>query len=167
MDLGRLHGAGIVAGSAVGLFLTIGEFDAPSTRLRRACGAAGVADVGAVRRVTTRTTPSTRTRARGRSGSSDPSWSQSPILVMAGGVGSRTITPVPEAQDTPNHRQGRPKEMMNWMQYLQARLETSERGAAAVEYGLLVALIAAVIVGIVLILGGQIQDAFETVSNSL
>jgi pilus assembly protein Flp/PilA len=53
------------------------------------------------------------------------------------------------------------------IQYLQTRLETSERGATAVEYGMLVALIAAVIVAIVATLGGQIQDAFETVSGQL
>jgi pilus assembly protein Flp/PilA len=43
----------------------------------------------------------------------------------------------------------------------------SERGATAVEYGLLVALIAAVIVAIVATLGGQINSAFTTVSNAL
>ncbi|WP_442543648.1 Flp family type IVb pilin [Arthrobacter sp. KN11-1C] len=43
----------------------------------------------------------------------------------------------------------------------------SEKGATAVEYGLLVALIAAVIVGTVVTLGGQIHTAFTTVSNSL
>jgi Flp pilus assembly pilin Flp len=37
-----------------------------------------------------------------------------------------------------------------------------ERGATAVEYGLLVALIAAVIVGVVFTLGGQINTAFQT-----
>ncbi|MCB0996342.1 MAG: Flp family type IVb pilin [Acidimicrobiales bacterium] len=42
-----------------------------------------------------------------------------------------------------------------------------ERGATAVEYGLIVALIAAVIIGIVAILGGQVQDAFQTVSNNM
>jgi pilus assembly protein Flp/PilA len=51
--------------------------------------------------------------------------------------------------------------------YLQTRLETSERGATAVEYGMLVALIAAVIVAIVAFLGGQIQAAFQTVSDAL
>jgi pilus assembly protein Flp/PilA len=40
-----------------------------------------------------------------------------------------------------------------------------ERGATAVEYGLLVALIAAVIVGIVVTLGTQILAAFTTVSD--
>jgi pilus assembly protein Flp/PilA len=43
----------------------------------------------------------------------------------------------------------------------------NEEGATAVEYGLLVALIAAVIVGTVLILGGQIDDAFQTVVDAL
>lgn len=42
-----------------------------------------------------------------------------------------------------------------------------EEGATAVEYGLLVALIAAVIVGIVATLGGKIKAAFTTVSGAL
>lgn len=41
-----------------------------------------------------------------------------------------------------------------------------ERGATAVEYGLLVALIAAVIIATVIILGGQVNAAFTTVSNA-
>jgi pilus assembly protein Flp/PilA len=44
---------------------------------------------------------------------------------------------------------------------------TSEKGATAVEYGLLVALIAAVIVAIVATLGGQINTAFTTISSKL
>jgi pilus assembly protein Flp/PilA len=43
----------------------------------------------------------------------------------------------------------------------------SEKGATAVEYGLLVALIAAVIVAIVATLGGQINTAFTTISTKL
>lgn len=43
----------------------------------------------------------------------------------------------------------------------------SDRGATAVEYGLLVALIAAVIVGIVAVLGGKISTAFSTISNAI
>lgn len=43
----------------------------------------------------------------------------------------------------------------------------SEKGATAVEYGLLVALIAAVIIAIVVTLGGQINTAFTTVSTAL
>ena len=42
-----------------------------------------------------------------------------------------------------------------------------DEGATAVEYGLLVALIAAVIVGVVGTLGGQITDAFQTVIDAL
>ena len=44
---------------------------------------------------------------------------------------------------------------------------TDDEGATAVEYGLLVALIAAVIVGAVGILGGYVNDAFETVNTAL
>jgi pilus assembly protein Flp/PilA len=42
-----------------------------------------------------------------------------------------------------------------------------ERGATAVEYGLMVALIAAVIVAVVVTLGTQVKAAFQTVSNSI
>jgi len=38
-----------------------------------------------------------------------------------------------------------------------------EEGASAVEYGILVAAIAAVIVVITIIVGGQVQNAFERV----
>ncbi len=44
---------------------------------------------------------------------------------------------------------------------------SGDSGASAVEYGLLVAGIAAVIVAVVFILGGQIQTAFQTVSNEI
>jgi len=47
------------------------------------------------------------------------------------------------------------------------KAERDEDGATAVEYGLLVALIAAAIVTIVGTLGGQITDAFELVSGEL
>jgi pilus assembly protein Flp/PilA len=51
---------------------------------------------------------------------------------------------------------------------LNARLaKMDERGATAVEYGLLVALIAAVIIGAVVILGGKLNGAFDTVNDSL
>jgi pilus assembly protein Flp/PilA len=43
----------------------------------------------------------------------------------------------------------------------------SERGATAVEYGLLVALIAAVIVAVVALLGGKINAAFTSVNNAV
>ena len=43
----------------------------------------------------------------------------------------------------------------------------SERGATAVEYGLIVALIAAVSVAVVATLGTQIRTAFETVRDAI
>jgi pilus assembly protein Flp/PilA len=42
-----------------------------------------------------------------------------------------------------------------------------ERGATAVEYGMMVALIAAVIVATVVLLGNQIHQAFLTITNKL
>lgn len=48
-----------------------------------------------------------------------------------------------------------------------ASMAEAEDGATAVEYGLIVALIAAVIVAIVAVLGGKIADAFETVTSQL
>ena len=51
---------------------------------------------------------------------------------------------------------------------INARLANmDERGASAVEYGLLVAGISAVIVGIVFILGKQLSGAFKTTSDSI
>ena len=51
---------------------------------------------------------------------------------------------------------------------INARLaKMDERGASAVEYGLLVAGIAAVIVGIVFVLGGQLKGAFDKTSSSI
>ncbi|ALX04037.1 Flp family type IVb pilin [Aeromicrobium erythreum] len=48
-----------------------------------------------------------------------------------------------------------------------AQNRRDEKGATAVEYGLLVALIAAVIVTIVVTLGGQINAAFTKISGNL
>ncbi|BDG08496.1 Flp family type IVb pilin [Anaeromyxobacter paludicola] len=47
------------------------------------------------------------------------------------------------------------------------QLWNDEGGATAVEYGLMVALIAAVIVTIVTTLGGKVNTAFKTVSDAL
>ena len=52
-------------------------------------------------------------------------------------------------------------------QYLNAKYGWDEEGATAVEYGIMVALIAAVIIGIVLTLGGQIETAFTDVSTEI
>jgi pilus assembly protein Flp/PilA len=50
---------------------------------------------------------------------------------------------------------------------ISTRLHTRDKGATAVEYGLLVALIAAVIVAIVLVLGRQVSTAFQSVSDAI
>lgn len=51
---------------------------------------------------------------------------------------------------------------------LQARLATmGERGASAVEYGLLLAGVAAVIVLVVFALGGQVQDLFDDTGSCI
>lgn len=47
------------------------------------------------------------------------------------------------------------------------RSARSDRGATAVEYGLLVALIAAVIIGVVAIFGTKISDIFSTTAGKL
>ena len=57
--------------------------------------------------------------------------------------------------------------MMNLMQLLQARIANDESGAAAVEYGMLVALIAAIIIGTVGILGTDIDKAFQAITDVL
>jgi pilus assembly protein Flp/PilA len=59
--------------------------------------------------------------------------------------------------------------MRDIISYSKARfgLASSEDGATAVEYGILVALIAAVIIVIVALLGGQLNAAFSTVSAEL
>jgi len=41
----------------------------------------------------------------------------------------------------------------------------NERGASAVEYGLLVAMVAAVIVGAVTLVGGNLQQTFNQVAS--
>lgn len=51
--------------------------------------------------------------------------------------------------------------------YSMTEAERDERGAAGVEYGLLVALIAAVIVATVKTLGTQINTAFTTITSAL
>jgi pilus assembly protein Flp/PilA len=61
------------------------------------------------------------------------------------------------------------------MYYLTAKIASkfaglrsdNERGATAVEYGLMVALIAAVIVTVVALLGGAINGKFQTVLDSI
>jgi pilus assembly protein Flp/PilA len=53
--------------------------------------------------------------------------------------------------------------------FIQARLAVlkDERGATAVEYGLIVALIAAIIVATVALVGTDVLNGFETVENNI
>jgi pilus assembly protein Flp/PilA len=46
-------------------------------------------------------------------------------------------------------------------------LKHRQQGATAVEYGMMVALIAAVIVTVVALLGTQVRDAFQTIVDAL
>lgn len=50
---------------------------------------------------------------------------------------------------------------------LKNRLVTEDEGATAVEYGLLVGLIAAIIIGTVALLGGNINQAFVDINSRL
>jgi pilus assembly protein Flp/PilA len=51
--------------------------------------------------------------------------------------------------------------------YLTGLLNRDDRGATAVEYGLLVALIALVIIGVVTLLGTSLKNVFGTVASSV
>ena len=59
--------------------------------------------------------------------------------------------------------------MLSIFMQLQSRLEElrDERGATAAEYGLLVALIAAVIIVAVTTLGENIRAVFEDIANAI
>ncbi len=57
--------------------------------------------------------------------------------------------------------------MLKALTTIQTRIATRDRGATAVEYGLLVALIAAVIVVVVGTLGGRVGTARCTVNDNL
>jgi pilus assembly protein Flp/PilA len=56
--------------------------------------------------------------------------------------------------------------MNTLMQKLQSFL-ADEQGATAVEYGLMIALIAAVILGAVQLLGGELNTKFTTVKDAV
>jgi pilus assembly protein Flp/PilA len=47
------------------------------------------------------------------------------------------------------------------------QLKNNDRGATAVEYGIMVALIAAVIIAVVKVVGGKSSNAFESVNGAL
>lgn len=57
--------------------------------------------------------------------------------------------------------------MLKYVAKLQARFTTREQGATAVEYGLMVALIAIVIIVAVTLLGGNLKNLFNTAASSI
>ncbi|HCG99279.1 MAG TPA: Flp family type IVb pilin [Actinobacteria bacterium] len=57
--------------------------------------------------------------------------------------------------------------MLAWFYGKLATYLREENGATAVEYGIMVALIAAVIIGTVVILGTKILGAFQTIVSNL
>ncbi len=58
--------------------------------------------------------------------------------------------------------------MLEFLSILLApKLNRDEEGASAVEYGLLVAGIAALIVAVVFLLGGVVTDAFQTTCDTI
>jgi pilus assembly protein Flp/PilA len=57
--------------------------------------------------------------------------------------------------------------LANLQTFLPQRLLRSERGATAVEYGLIVALVAAAIVVTGLALGGQISTVFNNITGNM
>jgi pilus assembly protein Flp/PilA len=58
-------------------------------------------------------------------------------------------------------------DIFNYVRIRLTALPKSERGASAVEYGLLVALIAIVILVAVTALGGKLSGVFQKTANSL
>jgi pilus assembly protein Flp/PilA len=53
------------------------------------------------------------------------------------------------------------------LKFVARNVSRDERGATAVEYGLMVALIAIVIIGAVTVLGTNLQGLFNTVATSV
>jgi pilus assembly protein Flp/PilA len=86
-------------------------------------------------------------------------------------------TPVPEPEDETRTQVGwqamfsrpNPEEfpVLSQLVKCRVRLQNSERGATAVEYGLMVALIAIVIIVAVQALGSNLSSLFNTVSTSV
>lgn len=60
-----------------------------------------------------------------------------------------------------------PELFVSLRRFLPQPLRAGDRGATAVEYGLMVALIAAVIVGVVTLLGGNLTTLFSNVANAI
>jgi pilus assembly protein Flp/PilA len=57
--------------------------------------------------------------------------------------------------------------LVSLVAFAQDRLKRDEKGATAVEYGLMVGLIAVVIIAAVTLLGDQLAALFESISEAL
>jgi pilus assembly protein Flp/PilA len=57
--------------------------------------------------------------------------------------------------------------LMTLVSFAQDRLKREEKGATAVEYGLMVGLIAVVIIAAVVILGNKLNGLFTAIGNAL
>ena len=57
--------------------------------------------------------------------------------------------------------------LISLVAFAQDRLRSDEKGATAVEYGLMVGLIAVVIIGAVVALGGKLNTLFTNIGNAL
>lgn len=57
--------------------------------------------------------------------------------------------------------------VLSVMSTVKHRLDREQSGATAVEYGLLIGLIAVVLIGVVALLGRQLQDVFYRVFDGL
>lgn len=57
--------------------------------------------------------------------------------------------------------------LISLVAFAQDRLRSDEKGATAVEYGLMVGLIAVVIIGAVVILGNKLNALFTSIGNAL
>ena len=57
--------------------------------------------------------------------------------------------------------------LVSLVAFAQDRLKKDEKGATAVEYGLMVGLIAVVIIGAVTLLGTELKELFTTIQTKL
>jgi pilus assembly protein Flp/PilA len=60
-----------------------------------------------------------------------------------------------------------PKDRNKAMKYLITRFKNDESGATAIEYGLIAGLISVAIVAVLIILGPQLAEAFQSISDEL
>ena len=75
----------------------------------------------------------------------------------------RVTDDAPNAWSFEDRRKSVQESAMNQVDNGRATTAESEQGATAVEYGMIVALIAAVVIATVTVLGGQVANAFNSV----